>query len=167
MGLKLKLRPGERCVINGAVVENGGGRTTLTVQNFAQVMRSRSIMQEAEAETPAKRVYFAIQAMLLDGANAERHRRNYNTLMSQLYGAMRHPDVQDTLREVIIHVDDEDYYRALMSLRPVIEHEAQVLARMAEAEAPGDAATPRAMGDPAHGRDTTSDPENADPAGLR
>ncbi len=132
MGLKLKLRPGERCVINGAVIENAGARTTLTVHNFAQVMRGASILQEDDANTPAKRVYFTVQAMLLDSACADRHRRSFNTLMAALVGAIRHPDMQDALREVVIHVDDADYYRALQALRPVIDHEADVLGKLTE-----------------------------------
>jgi len=150
MGLKLKLRPGERCVINGAVIENAGARTTLTVHNFAQVMRGASIMQEEDATSPARRVYFAVQAMLLDSACADRHRRSFNSLMAALIGAIRHPDMQDALREVIIHVDDADYYRALQALRPVIDHEADVLGKLAECRQIPAAAAHSQQGGPDH-----------------
>ena len=39
MPLKLSLKPGERFVLNGAVVQNGDRRGTLILQNKASVLR--------------------------------------------------------------------------------------------------------------------------------
>ncbi|MBL4618299.1 MAG: flagellar biosynthesis repressor FlbT, partial [Robiginitomaculum sp.] len=66
MPLKLSLKPGEKFVLNGAVVQNGERRANLILQNQASVLREKDIMQEAEANTPAKRVYFPVMMMYLD-----------------------------------------------------------------------------------------------------
>jgi flagellar protein FlbT len=66
MPLKLSLKPGEKLVINGAVVENGDRRATLVLQNKASVLREKDIMQQADANTPARRIYFPVMMMYLD-----------------------------------------------------------------------------------------------------
>ena len=44
--LKLSLKPGEKFVLNGAVVQNGDRRGVLVLQNKASVLREKDIMQE-------------------------------------------------------------------------------------------------------------------------
>jgi hypothetical protein len=72
MPLKLSLKPGERFVLNGAVVENGDRRATLILQNKASVLREKDIMQEHEADTPAKRIYFPVMMMYLSSSLGRR-----------------------------------------------------------------------------------------------
>ena len=49
MPLKLSLKPGEKFVLNGAVVQNGDRRSSLLLQNKASVLREKDIMQADEA----------------------------------------------------------------------------------------------------------------------
>ncbi|MFM2045420.1 MAG: putative flagellum biosynthesis repressor protein FlbT [Pseudomonadota bacterium] len=130
MGLKLKLRPFEKFVVNGVVIENGSHRNTLTVANHAQVMTGRSILQAEEATTPVKRTYYAIQAMLIDPAGMEGHRRTYEPLIAQVVEAIREPGMARHLRDAAGFVDTGDHYKALAALRPVIAYEALLLEAM-------------------------------------
>ena len=66
MPLKLSLKPGEKFVLNGAVLTNGDKRTSLVIQNKACVLREKDIMQPSEATTPARRIYLPIMMMYLD-----------------------------------------------------------------------------------------------------
>jgi len=66
MPLKLSLKPGEKFVLNGAVLTNGDKRATLIVQNKACLLREKDIMQPDEATTPARRIYLPIMMMYLD-----------------------------------------------------------------------------------------------------
>src|ERR1035441_3309612 len=66
MPLKLSLKPGEKFVLNGAVLTNGDKRTSLVIQNKACVLREKDIMQPKDAKTPARLVYLAIMMMYLD-----------------------------------------------------------------------------------------------------
>jgi flagellar protein FlbT len=61
VALKLTLKPKERFFINGAVVVNGDRRSSLLIENNASILREKDIMQEREAGTPVRRIYFAIQ----------------------------------------------------------------------------------------------------------
>ena len=71
MPLKLSLKPGEKFVLNGAVLANGDKRTSLVIQNKACVLREKDIMQPEDANTPARRIYLPIMMMYLDGEAAK------------------------------------------------------------------------------------------------
>ena len=70
MPLKLSLKPGEKFVLNGAVVQNGDRRGVLVLQNKASVLREKDIMQEEEVTSPSRRIYFPVMMMYLDEEHA-------------------------------------------------------------------------------------------------
>ena len=61
--LKLSLKPGEKFVLNGAVLQNGDRRAVLILQNRASVLREKDIMQPEAVVTPARMIYFPIMMM--------------------------------------------------------------------------------------------------------
>ena len=67
MPLKLSLKPGETFILNGAVVRNGDRRGVLLLQNQARVLREKDIMQPEDVNTPARRAYFSVMQMYLNG----------------------------------------------------------------------------------------------------
>ena len=79
MPLKLSLKPGEKFVLNGAVLANGDKRTSLVLQNKACVLREKDIMQPDGATTPARRIYFPIMMMYLAPEDTETY---YKALMA-------------------------------------------------------------------------------------
>lgn len=129
MSLKLRLKPCERVVINGCVVQNENRRYTLTVSNFAQIIRGSDIMQDEEANTPVRRSYFVIQSMLLDPGAADTHTPVIASMMADLYAAFARPDIQNHIMQSMGYVAERDYYKALSSLRPVLDYEDIVLGR--------------------------------------
>lgn len=127
MALKLRLKPCERVVINGCVLQNDNRRHTLTVSNFAHIIRGSDIMQEEEADTPVRRAYFVIQSMLLDPGAAEQYSSIITGIMAKLYNAFVHPEMQDRIMQAMQNVSERDYYKALACLRPVMQYEETVL----------------------------------------
>ena len=71
MPLRISLRPGERFVVNGAIVKNGVRGTDLLLCNRVSVLIEKDIMQPEEAQTPARRIYFPIMLMYLDEGRRE------------------------------------------------------------------------------------------------
>lgn len=128
MSLKLRLKPRERVVINGCVVQNENRRYTLTISNFAQIIRGNDIMQEDEADTPVRRAYFLIQSMLLEPRLAGEYAGVIADMMAKLYGVFARPDIQDQIMQAMQNVSERNYYKALTCLRPVMAYEASVLA---------------------------------------
>ncbi|MBW8859529.1 flagellar biosynthesis repressor FlbT [Caulobacter sp. BE254] len=127
MPLKLSLKPGEKFVLNGAVVQNGDRRGVLVLQNKASVLREKDIMQPDEATTPARRIYFPVMMMYLDEASAERQYEEFATRLTEFMGVVRNPDVLSDCIAISKHVMAREYYKALMLSRKLIEYEDQRL----------------------------------------
>lgn len=123
MPLKLSLRPGEKFVLNGAVVQNGDRRSVLVLQNKASVLREKDIMQAEEVSSPARRVYFPVMMMYLDEAGAERYYDEFVRRMSEFMGVIRNPTVLADCVDVSKFCMEREYYKALMLCRKLIEYE--------------------------------------------
>lgn len=127
MPLKLSLKPGERFVLNGAVVQNGDRRGVLILQNKASVLREKDIMQEEEAVTPARHVYFPVMMMYLDEANALRYYDEFVLRLSEFMGVIRNSDVLADCVAISKHAMAREYYKALMLCRKLVEYEGERL----------------------------------------
>lgn len=123
MALKLTLKPGERLVINGAVLENGDRRSTLTIQNQASVLRERDIMQPDEAQTPMRRIYFAIMMLYLDEENADQFRQEFAVRLSEFMEAINNAEALRTCVDIIQLVEARQYYKALLAAKSLYEFE--------------------------------------------
>lgn len=127
MPLKLSLKPGEKFVLNGAVVQNGDRRGVLILQNKASVLREKDIMQAEDVTTPARRIYFPIMMMYLDEASAAKFYDEMAMRITEFMGATRNPDVLAECVAASRHVLAREYYKALMSARKIVEYEERVL----------------------------------------
>ncbi len=140
MPLKLSLKPGERFVLNGAVVQNGDRRASLVLQNKASVLREKDIMQEAEADTPTRRIYFPVMMMYLDEQNAEDYHGEFVRRMTEFMGVIRNPEILADCVAVSKHVLAHDYYKALNMCRKLIEYEDTRLGNVASGVSAGGSA---------------------------
>lgn len=123
MPLKLSLKPGERFVLNGAVVQNGDRRGVLILQNKASVLREKDIMQAEEANTPARRIYFPVMMMYLDEAGAQRYYDEFVRRLTEFMGVISNPDVLADGVSISRHVMAREYYKALMLCRKLVDYE--------------------------------------------
>lgn len=123
MPLKLSLRPHEKFVLNGAVVQNGDRRGVLVLQNKASVLREKDIMQPEDASSPARRVYFPVMMMYLDEGNAGRCYEEFAKRLTEFMSVIRNPDVLADCVNISKHVLSREYYKALMLCRKLIEYE--------------------------------------------
>lgn len=131
MPLKLSLKPGEKFVLNGAVVQNGDRRTTLVLQNKASVLREKDIMQPEEASTPSRRIYFPMMMMYLDEANANRYYDEFAERLTEFMGAIRNAEILGDCVSISKHTMAREYYKALMLCRKLIEYEDERLGNVA------------------------------------
>jgi flagellar protein FlbT len=137
LALKLSLKPGEKFVLNGAVVQNGDRRSTLLLQNKASVLREKDIMQPEEAVSPARRVYFPVMMMYLDEAAAARHYDEFAARLADFMGVIQNPAVLADCVAISRHVMTREYYKALMLCRKLIEYEDERLADVAASVSAG------------------------------
>jgi len=127
--LKLSLRPGEKFVVNGAVVQNGDRRASLVLQNKASVLREKDIMQPDDASTPARRIYFPIMLMYLEEARHDTAYAAFAARLAEFMGAVREPTILSECVGVSKEVMAGEYYRALMRCRKLIAYEDETLER--------------------------------------
>ena len=129
--LKLSLKPGEKFVLNGAVVQNGDRRGVLLLQNKASVLREKDIMQIEEATTPARRIYFPVMMMYLDEAGSGRYYDEFALRLTEFMGVISNPSVLSDCVAISRHTIAREYYKALMICRKLIEYEEERLRNVA------------------------------------
>jgi flagellar biosynthesis repressor protein FlbT len=126
MSLKIDLKPGEKFIINGAVLTAGKRRVSLVLENKAVLLRAKDIMQEAEADTPAKRIYFAIMLMYI-GNGEPAYRERFLHFLNDYLEATTLREVRAILLELKDDVDNGRFYHAMRSCKELIGFEARVL----------------------------------------
>lgn len=127
MPLKLSLKPGEKFVLNGAVLANGEKRTSLVLQNKACVLREKDIMQSEEANTPARRIYFPVMMMYLDPDGSETYYNDFAMRMTEFMGAIQNRHALAICLEISREVMGGTYYKALMACKKLYEFEQERL----------------------------------------
>lgn len=127
MGLNIRLLHGDKCVINGAVISCKSQRATISVENYAHVIRGPDILNPDDVKTPTQHVYFVIQLMLIDAENVDRHKLHYNTVMGQLRYALENAEVLEALARIDGLVESGDFYAALRELKSVLAYEERLL----------------------------------------
>jgi flagellar protein FlbT len=121
--LKLSLKPGEKFVLNGAVVQNGDRRGVLILQNKASVLREKDIIQPEDAKTPARRIYLPVMMMYIEPNDASKYYDEFVQRLSEFMGAIRNPEVLAECVSISRCCMQRDYYKALLGCRRLIEYE--------------------------------------------
>ena len=124
MSLKVELKPGEKLIIGNCVVTNSDQRTRLFIDGKAPILREKDILTPDTADSPAKRVYFAVQLMYID-ENVERLRQNYFKLINDLVTAA--PSTIQLVDEINNEILTGELYKALKAAKKLIQYEQELL----------------------------------------
>jgi flagellar protein FlbT len=127
MPLKLSLKPGEKFVVNGAVVTNGDRRTSLIIQNKASILREKDVLQPEDVTSPARRIYFPIMMMYLDPDASGDYYDEFVLRMTEFMNALRATDVLAECVGVSRDVMAGQYYKALLKCRKLFAFEEERL----------------------------------------
>lgn len=127
-GLILKLRPRERVLINGAVIENGERRSSFSVVTpDAKVLRLRDAIHPDEVNTPVRRVCYIAQLVLSGDAEADDARHQLLRGIEQLSQVFPDKDSQMRLSMATQNIIDARFYQALQELRGLLGREQRLL----------------------------------------
>ncbi|MCE8008965.1 flagellar biosynthesis repressor FlbT [Aestuariivita sp.] len=126
MGLKLTLKPNEKLIINGCVIQNADRRQTLTIENRADVIRGIDLLDESEAATPTKEVYFFVQSAMLRPEIRDDITPEIQQRLGRLVPVFN-VEIGGHLIEAANHVSARNYYNALRAIKPVIAYEEELL----------------------------------------
>jgi flagellar biosynthesis repressor protein FlbT len=122
----ISLKSGERIFINGAVVRVDR-KVSIEFLNDVSFLLEAHVMQPDQASTPFRRLYFTIQAMLIDPANAAAAKRLFEVSHSKLCEAVCRRELLDALSEVKRLVGAKRYYEGLKILRGCFAIEDELL----------------------------------------
>ena len=132
MALKVELKPGERIILGECVVTNQNQRTRLLIEGAAPILREKDIMTPEQADTPAKRIYLAVQLMYT-ARDPRPHHEIYFKLMAEILAAA--PSTWAHIEAVNNHILTGDMYKALKEAARLIAYEKEL---MADAECSAD-----------------------------
>jgi len=127
MALKVELKPGERIIIGDSVITNDNQRTRLFIEGQAPILREKDILTPATADTPAKRVYLAVQLMYLS-TDIERIQENYFTLVNDIVKAA--PSTIPYVTRISNAILTGAFYKALKEARKLIEYEGTLISHV-------------------------------------
>jgi flagellar protein FlbT len=128
MALKIGLKPNEKLIINGAVIQNGKNRSEFIIENCATILRKKDILRADEATTYCSKIYLAIQMMYIDEINLVEYHNTYWTLVRDLVKAV--PSTSDHIGAISEHLLKNEYYQALKAARKLMDYEQEVLNRV-------------------------------------
>lgn len=125
MPLVLTLKPEERVIISGAVIKNGSSVTHLQIENHVTLLRQKDILTEADAITPCKKIYFAIQLMYIgDGLTSDLAEVYWDLVRDVLAAA---PSTKELVSQISAYVDESNFYSALKVAKKLILYEEELV----------------------------------------
>jgi flagellar biosynthesis repressor protein FlbT len=131
MALKITLKPGERMVIGGAVLTNGNSASCdLVIENKIPILRQKDILTEERANSPCRRIYYAIQLMYIDEHNLAAYHKLYWDLVKDLVHAA--PSTLVLIDSISEHILQQQYYKALKLTKRLIDYEQETIQHVSD-----------------------------------
>ena len=131
--LVLELRQGELMIINGAPIRFRT-RSRIELTAHARFLFGKQIMLPAEADSPARRIHFALQSAYI-GDDDERARglSAAREVIAEFRAATTSALARDILDRALAAAEADDCYQALKLARRIMRHETAVLGPAAPA----------------------------------
>lgn len=124
MSLKVELKPGEKLLIGNCVVTNADQRTRLFIDGKVPILREKDILTADTADSPAKRVYLAVQLMYIR-EDVAALRQDYFELINDIVRAA--PSTIPIVDEINNEILTGSLYKALKAAKKLIQYEQDLL----------------------------------------
>ena len=124
MALRIELKPRERILIGDCVITNSDQRTRFIVDGRVPILREKDIMTGKRANSPAKRIYLAIQLMYT-ARDQRQHHQTYFALLRDFVEAA--PSSWPIIEGMNNRILTGDLYNALKDARQLIDFEQELL----------------------------------------
>jgi flagellar protein FlbT len=124
MALKVELKPGERIIVGECVITNADQRTRLLIDGIVPILREKDIMTAERADTPAKRIYLAVQLMYT-AKDPQIHHELYFGLIRDLVQAA--PSLWPYVEAINNQILTGEMYKALKEAKKLIAKEREFL----------------------------------------
>jgi flagellar protein FlbT len=124
MALKVELKPGERIILGDCVITNSDQRARLLIEGDTPILREKDILTAETADTPAKRIYLAVQLMYTSH-DARAYHEIYFKLVSEILKAA--PSTWPLIESVNNHILAGEMYKALKEAKKLIAYEKELV----------------------------------------
>jgi flagellar protein FlbT len=125
MAHKIELKPHERIILGDCVVANSGQRTRLLIEGAVPILREKDIMTPARTDSPAKRIYLALQ-LIYTSKRPEQHRAAYLRLVREML--ITTPGARPFIDSINNRILTGELYKALKEAHKLIAYERGCLA---------------------------------------
>jgi flagellar protein FlbT len=131
MALTIRLRPKEKLIVNGAVLQNDSAAhaVTLLALNRINFIREREVVLPEDAVTPLLKVIYWLQLAYIDPDHREESGQQFMTLARALYEdkAMAEPNIRYALASAIGYAANGQIAAGLKALRTALPYERALL----------------------------------------
>lgn len=124
MPLKVELKPGEKILVGDCVVTNTHPRARLLIEGQVPILREKDILTPRQADSPAKRIYLAVQLMYT-AKDPRAHHEVYFVLIRELLKAA--PSTWPHIEAINNHILTGQMYKALKDAKKLIAYEQELL----------------------------------------
>lgn len=124
MALRVELKPGERIIVGDCVITNDNQRTRFLIDGHVPILREKDIMTPKLADSPAKRIYLAIQLMYTSH-DPRTHHDVYFTLIRDIVQAA--PSAWPLIEIINNQILTGDLYKALKEAKKLITYEQELI----------------------------------------
>ena len=133
--LVLELRQGEMMIVNGAAIRFRN-KTRIELTSRARFLFGKQIMAPEQADSPARRIYYALQSAYIgvEEARAEAL-REAREFIDHFNAGSASPLAGEILARALAAAEADDCYQALRLARQVMRYEDSVLGRAPPARA--------------------------------
>ena len=125
MPLTLNLKPGEKLIVNGVVLQNSHHAAKLVVHNEATLLREKDILTEEAANTPSRRIYFSVQCLYLFPEKSAHYLPIIHRFLGDFADAA--PSTLPILQKIEQEVAAGQLYQALKTGKQLIAKEQEIL----------------------------------------
>jgi flagellar protein FlbT len=125
MALKVELKPNERILVGESVITNCNQRSSLVIEGSSPILREKDILTARRADSPAKRIYLAVQLMYTS-RDPRAHHDVYFALVRQIVQAA--PSTWGYVENINHQILTGNLYKALKETKKLIAYEEEILA---------------------------------------
>ena len=128
--LVLELRQGDLMIVNGAPIRFRS-KTRIELGGKARFLFGKQILRPEEADTPARRIYYALQTAYV-GTDEERQASLAlaRDLVEQFKAATTSALAREILDRALALAEQDECYQALKLAKRIMRHEAAVMQQL-------------------------------------
>ena len=124
--LKIHLKANERIFINGGVLKVDR-KVSIELLNDVVFLLESHVMQQEDATTPLRQLYFIVQSMLIDPHTVSLARQIYDQSYTLLLATFKDRDVLEGLVEVQTRIERGKPFEALKKIRGMFAVEQRLI----------------------------------------